>query len=796
MKYYYAFFRDVDDNLYKVVVRTNKKEPEVYIQHELLLSDPPVTVTYETTDDIYEPHKCSTATVRMLLREFNEDFNSEDSEVVIYRLKDGEPYSDNLKLPYSDNRFFNVEWTGYATPNAYSQGYSSFYDEFELECQDTLSVLKYIDIPDFRTGIDGETPGIEYTTKTLQDILKLVESETQLKVFVTNSVRIPVSAPTNSNNSVLDVTFDIHSFLDNEEPKKYMDVLDDIFTALNLTIVQVKDRVYVINYDTIAAGYNTYVDTDSNMYMFVSEMRLDPNMSAGNTGNVSLVENYSGYKVEANYYDLDIDLPDLSDWSNRIVYDTQESSTNPESAMQHFHYDFVRREEDGTETFLYRYDQASSNMYHGLARVGFFGLNYDAHSEALVAGRAWAVEDNPGSEYFGPGAELYYEFGNATLQNLRSVSARYSVFATPCSIATEDFSRSYSYVPTENRCENPEYGYMLYNNSAYQSLLKGYQGDRYAQMYKDSALSQEVATRQPVLAFAKKWLSAKSGNRYMYLSCDATFYPDLLPTPWVSPLSFDNPSIDTEMKFLWVTLILFDEQGLWYYDDDSREWISDDPKPTRIYLDGSGNAFFNKLSIKDECTEERGFAHGIKGKAIKISEDIGTITGIGVEIHRAWGVNNDRKTVATFLQNIDFGITTTEKEMKNVVDANLMVESEYKSESKFTSEKVISTNYCTFKSGKAYNNILLRTFNGVRENLDYISNIATGDVMRPEYLLVEAHRRQYSLPTMVLGACTHSNPNMLSKVTYDRFAEKRFVVSGIIHDLRYNKKDITLFEKK
>ncbi|MDO5332141.1 MAG: hypothetical protein Q4E99_05620, partial [Bacillota bacterium] len=128
MKYYYAFFRDnntsvdPDGHLYKVVVKTKKGNG----MEELLLSGSPFTVMYEN-GDIYKPYKCSTATIGLLNTDYNPDFICDsimDNEVYLLRLKNGEGYSDNLKLESADSIYFDIEWCGYTTPNAYSQGYN------------------------------------------------------------------------------------------------------------------------------------------------------------------------------------------------------------------------------------------------------------------------------------------------------------------------------------------------------------------------------------------------------------------------------------------------------------------------------------------------------------------------------------------------------------------------------------------------------------------------------------------------------------------------------------------------
>ena len=74
--YYSGYFRNTDTTideagqLFKVVIITNFKKQEYNYGGELMLSDSPFIVTYESEDgNIYKAYKCSTATVGHLQKE-------------------------------------------------------------------------------------------------------------------------------------------------------------------------------------------------------------------------------------------------------------------------------------------------------------------------------------------------------------------------------------------------------------------------------------------------------------------------------------------------------------------------------------------------------------------------------------------------------------------------------------------------------------------------------------------------------------------------------------------------------
>ena len=90
--YYWGFFRNLDfsndenGQLYKVVIITNWKNNELTVGEELLFTDSPFTVEYSTEDDIYKPYKCSTATIGLLQRDINYNFNSATNNNVLVKL--------------------------------------------------------------------------------------------------------------------------------------------------------------------------------------------------------------------------------------------------------------------------------------------------------------------------------------------------------------------------------------------------------------------------------------------------------------------------------------------------------------------------------------------------------------------------------------------------------------------------------------------------------------------------------------------------------------------------------------
>lgn len=269
--YYYGYFRnndtskDEDGQLYKVIIITNFRENETTVGGELVLTDSPFTVEYSSEENqLQKPYKCSTATVGILQGDINYSFfDSSGNNVLVQLLKwrnDNIYIEDfgwvgtknqsviipNYDSANADTFLFDVEWSGFATPNAYSQNYEAINDEFELECQDALSTLKYKNyekVADFCS---------------FSDILKkyVLQLGVYKNIYITDSVKIATS----DVQDILHATYvDERNFFDEDgEPMKVMEVIEEIMKFYSLTIIPFRDSLYVVNYDGIKNENNDY----------------------------------------------------------------------------------------------------------------------------------------------------------------------------------------------------------------------------------------------------------------------------------------------------------------------------------------------------------------------------------------------------------------------------------------------------------------------------------------------------------------------------------------------------------
>lgn len=266
--------------------------PDIESVVNLTMTDHPFTVEYEgDTDNVHKPYRCSSATVSFLQENLNTDFiNSIGNGVMVVLLKwkneviqQGSQMVNTITsetLPitnyiYEDpitqrqNRYFHdfipwkydkfcydVEWTGFATPEMLNVEYDHITDRFSLNCQDALSTLQYMKF--------DRTDQLETIQETLFKML--YKLGTYKDVYITNSVHFnngtgglytyitPLTGP-----AMKHLVHQQDNFIDEDgEPIKYFDVLEKMMDYLSLTAIPYKDSLWIVSNEGLAMGHTTY----------------------------------------------------------------------------------------------------------------------------------------------------------------------------------------------------------------------------------------------------------------------------------------------------------------------------------------------------------------------------------------------------------------------------------------------------------------------------------------------------------------------------------------------------------
>ena len=221
---YKGQFRDKNDALHTITITTKVGTGTT----NLVLSTSPFVEELEGDGNtIFKPCKYSSATVRILAKDYMWDIFQSKAQDVSVELTD---------------EVGNIEWTGFVTPNLYDMGYESDKEELEIECMDALSTLQY-----FKYTAIGDKP----RTNSFLDIIKhILKNKTPYTYMY---------FPSYLQGITLDkLKICEQNFFDKDGDDWTMqEVLEEICQYLNVTCTASGNSVYFINYS--ALGKVTYM---------------------------------------------------------------------------------------------------------------------------------------------------------------------------------------------------------------------------------------------------------------------------------------------------------------------------------------------------------------------------------------------------------------------------------------------------------------------------------------------------------------------------------------------------------
>lgn len=792
MKYYYAFFRDnntdvdPDGRLYKVVIKTKKGNG----MEGLLLSGSPFIVNYEN-GELYKGYKCSTATIGLLNTDYNPDFICDsimDNEVYLLRLKKGEGYFDDLKLESSDSIYFEVEWCGYTMPNSYSQDYHSYLDEFDLNCQDRLSVIKYYRWNDM----------MDLSIKTYQTVFQFLNGIVFhigiRHLYITKSLVIPnggsgtvTTYDDNIYNWCQNAMILKSSYQEDGEYRYCSDVLNDIMNYFSLTAIQIKDALYIINYNAIANGFVDYTEFNYNTgYMgikrFESVYDIDKDDSAANDANMSILESYDDFVVASDLDTINRDNP-TPEWYNKIISEIkdEEYSRCESKATDQYGHVYLSKNADWDDYQVYQ--QYGSREVYGYTSIQFYNFNLEKKSYYTPDFHFYAynMDERISPTEWIKGADSDIKPEELTLidGSARPIHAiRYYVMSTPCSYALLD---------------NDDWNKQLDKDHKDGILLEHPLSNVVGQWDDTTWLNQYTARviEFPMLDVIYKDVSINKEHPLCF-KMDIEYFADFIPANYGNEDKVVHPH-----ELLYIMVELNTGNKTLYYDNGNGSWV-DYRHLTQVRLDGikwdevANGKVLHMQSNSSNRYNVRSYDHGFV-----ISSGALDYTGeLKITIFRPMGPDYamNRACASTFLSNINL-IELDSRDYRSIDSDDIMYE--YKDTSRYINERMTENLKYSSYTGKP--NVINQVFtidNGVLKRLDYILDITSGDVYRAEEQRLRDYYHQLDRPTYQLQLSTHADVNMLSNVKYHRFSKSSFIVNNLEHDYAYNKRTITIIDKK
>ena len=293
---YTGQFRDINENLYTVNITTNGDSSSTT---NVVLGATPFTTEIETSGShIYKPCKYSSATIRLISDDYNFDLYSATAQ------------QNKVELIDSSGK---VRWTGYTTPNLYSQGYENEFEEVEIEAIDALSTLQY-----YKYTTLGQTKEIV----SLIDIIDSLISKCNAYTHYYFSSNVSFSS-TSQGCLVGNLFISEQNFFDeDDEPMTMQEVLEEICKYIGFTCIADGDQVYFLDYDAIKNGINTYYkyavgSTTATLVTLSQVKEVVASDYSENGGQISLDNVFNKATVKAELYSFDSIIPSI--WDDKYL---------------------------------------------------------------------------------------------------------------------------------------------------------------------------------------------------------------------------------------------------------------------------------------------------------------------------------------------------------------------------------------------------------------------------------------------------------------------------------------------
>ena len=322
MRYQGNFF-DLRGDKYTVEIITNGTSGTT---RNITLGVPPFVTEMDTSDDnIYKPCKYQSATIKLVTS------GETDYKFDVYS---GNANGTKVRLYDKSN---NLVWGGFATPVLYNNGFTEIHEELEIEAIDGLSILQYYKYSASPKQI-----------LSLADILMkiLTKCEVYKTLYVSNNVYRVANTPI-----LNDIYISEQNFFDEKEDNETDDdvawtcqeVLEEICKYLGYVCVGDGDKLYMLDYDGIKNGVNSYTiynignttPTQNNVTINKTQA-ISQTDYMGGANNISLDNVYNKVSVKDSFYTFDSIIPSIYDGGVNVTKSTDSalaSSTNINNGM-------------------------------------------------------------------------------------------------------------------------------------------------------------------------------------------------------------------------------------------------------------------------------------------------------------------------------------------------------------------------------------------------------------------------------------------------------------------------------
>lgn len=304
MAKYISEFTAINGISYKVEITT---ETGSGTTNFVFGGNPFVTTMDSDGKTIYAPIKTTGATIEMVTDKMPLD---------IYSAK-----NQGTKVTLTNTTNNRVEWIGYVTPCAYTQGFDLERETIEIEAVDGIASLK--DVP-FRTS----TKTVETFLNIIFKILKRCDCYRYL--YVTDNILLTSTDATNILSKIRiseDNFFDSKDYeaqSDDDVAWDCYDVLFELMQYMGYTLIAQGEEVYILDYDAIRTGRKKYfrysltgsaISTPTNVEISHSYNIIGSSYAENGT-NISLSELFNQCVVVDEFNEIESLIDGLDEQKN------------------------------------------------------------------------------------------------------------------------------------------------------------------------------------------------------------------------------------------------------------------------------------------------------------------------------------------------------------------------------------------------------------------------------------------------------------------------------------------------
>lgn len=408
---YQIFFRSVNNELFTIQIKENNYNGSVT---ELTGGVSPFLINYDSESEfLYNPLRFSGGTLKVVGSDYLQSLFSTNYQ----------QYKVNL-LDKSNK----ILWTGYITPELYSQEYSGFNFELEIECISALSTLEYFKF--------------EKKTETIS-LFQLIKDSVNKANGDYSNIYIPIVYGTSTTNILNEMIISSNNFIDEEgECMTYKSILEEICKFLGWTMTERDGDIYFIDVDYIKSGNNQYFKYNSNLTS-VSVVTLPTNKlnvqnigSEGIENSLSIIGGFNKINVIASDYEADKDnlYPELKfDTNTKLSHSVMDRDGKRYQKEYYNTTDFT--------VYTYKYNTATKR-YDATDEAMFNNINKQKAGSVAVQQSNYEIDNMPNKLNWIKMFEIKsfeddYEFaGNDTylcVQSDATILSKYPVIRTKTS---------------------------------------------------------------------------------------------------------------------------------------------------------------------------------------------------------------------------------------------------------------------------------------------------------------------------------------------------------------------------